>query len=345
MGDRMRGLDRITIIGMGPIGASIGLALERGGFEATEIVGVDTDRKALARASGMDAVDRTSTDIAASVRGAGLVVLDAPLSAVEQVFESIGPSVEPGSVVTDTGSGKVHASELAATHLPQGASFVGGRPILTAPVTTMDDAAADLLEGADYCVVSGDATPRDAVTTVVGMVEALGSTPFFLDANEHDSFDAAVTQLPLVLSAALVGSTSGSPSWKEAFRLAGPEFGLLTQLAMSHPEESATASLVDPDALVLWLDRLIAELGLYRDGIEGDGEALERRFIEAWQQRMRWEVGATEEEGTRVDVPTSGQTMAGSVLSKRLVERYAQMTAADKRPKWKYPKSPKNSES
>ena len=340
----MRGLDRITIIGMGPIGASIGLGLKRGSLEATDILGVDTDRKVLAQASKMGAVDETSTNLAASVEGAGLVVLDTPLSAIEQVFESIGPSVEPGCVVTDTGAGKVRASAAAATHLLQRASFVGGRPILKAPVTTMDDASDDLFEGVDYCVVSSDATPRDAVAMVVGMVEALRASPFFLDAHEHDSFDAAVTQLPLVLSAALVGSTSGSPSWKEASRLAGPEFGLLTQLAASDPDESAEGALASPDALVLWLDRFIAQLNLYRDGIESGGELLEQMLIEAWQERMSWEAGATE-EGTRIDSPTSAQTMAGSVFSKRLVERYAQMTAAGRGPKWKYPKSPKNSES
>ena len=321
---------------MGPVGASIGLGLKAGGLEKTEIIGVAPDRSSLGKALKLQALDKTSSDLAKSVKGAGLVVLDTPAVSLENVLECIGPSVESGCVVTDTRPGKIRASRLAKTHLRNDAHFVAGRPIFKKPFPNVVDLSADIFQGIDYCVICGDDVDEDAIATVVGMVHTLGATPFFLDAFEQDSFDAAVVHLPLILSAALLKSISESPSWKETARLSGPEFDILTKISVTDPRENAVASLGSPEALTMWIDRLILELNQYRDGISQGGDSLAQMLVDAWEVRKMLEVGADEDTNT-FDIPNSTQTMAASIFGRHLTERYHQIATASKHPKWRFP--------
>ena len=331
-------MDRITIIGMGPIGVSIGLGLKQAGLVSTEVVGVDRDREALSKASKIGAIDRRTGNLSSALDGAQLVILDVPLAETRELLEGIGPGLEKGCVVTDTATAKVRVTEWAESSLPGGVSFVGGHPLLARPVSSLDDAEARLFEGTNYCVIPAESADAESVKTVVGMVESLGASPLFLGAHEHDSYVAAVAHLPLVLSSAIVASTTASKSWRDMSRLAGPEFRDISHWAANDPQDSAAVCLANADALVHWLDKLIAELSSYRDQVKQGDDNLLDKFVGAWEQHARWEAGAVVEDN-RVEVPSAAQTMGGMVLGSRLTERYRQITGAKKRPQWKYPQS------
>ena len=321
---------------MGPLGFSIGLGLKRAGLSDTEVVGADRDRRRLDRASKLGAVDVTTGNLRTALDGAQLVVLDMPLPDIEELLEAIGPILEKGCVVTDTGTAKVRVMEWAQRYLPSGTSFVGGRPLPTRPVTQLDDADAASLEGGYYCVFPTGSADSDSVKTVVGMVETLGAQPLFLDAHEHDSYAAGVTHLPSVLSASLVNVAAASPSWRDMSRLAGSEFQQVSEPAAGDPRINAAYFLADPDSMVLWMDRLIAQLHSLRDQIKEDGEGLLETLIQAWEERARWEAGALEGE-TGPNVPSASQTMGQMLFGGRLFERYQKITKAKERPDWKYP--------
>ena len=330
-------MERITIIGMGPIGVSIGLGLKRAGLEATEIVGAGSDRQALSHASNIRAIDVATRSLRTALSGAQMVILDAPLSGTRELLEAIGHSLEEGCVVTDTGTAKMQVMEWAQSYLPKGTSFVGGRPLPGRPATKLEDADAALFDGTYYCVIPSQTAGPESVKTVVGMVETLGASPLFLSAQEHDSFAAAVTHLPLVLSSALVGAITSSPSWRDISRLAGSEFKELSQLADSDPRESASTCLSNTDALVHWLDQIIHELYSYRNQLKEGNEDLLESFVRAWEERAKWEAGVVAGE-TDTEVRPPAQSVAGLVVGDRLAKRYRQVTDAKRRPPWKYPR-------
>ncbi len=318
---------------MGPIGTAIGLGLKRAGLPNTEIVGTGRDRDRLSKASKMGAVDKASGNLGDAIKGAQLVVLDTGLDETRELLEALAGILEQGAVVTDTATAKALVMRWAADYLPDGVSFVGGRPLPKRELLQQEDAEEGAFEGTYYCVIPPLSTPQDAVKTVLGMVEALGAKPFFLDAGEHDGFTAAMEILPQVLSSALVTSASASESWKEMSRLASHEFRRVSHLAANNPEESHATCLADPDLTVHWLDRFIDELLSYRSKIQqGDDELLDT-FIDAWEARTKLELGAVEADD-RPDAPTAANSIGSMFLGERLMRRQRQMAERKKRRGW-----------
>ena len=325
---------RITIIGSGPIGVSVALGLKRAQLKNTEIIGSGADPRALAQASKMGAMDKTIGSVRSAVDGAQVVILDTTLPHTRDIMEAVGHILPDGCVVTDTGRAKAQVMEWAERYLPPRVSYVGGHPIPKSPVTGLQDASDSLFHNADYCIIPAKSARPEAVETVVNMVEALGANPLFVDAKEYDSYAAAMAHLPLVISAALVTSTSNSGSWKEMYRMASPEFRELSRLAFNDPEDSHTASLASPEALVHWLDQMIAELYQYRNQIKDGSEKLLESFVKGWEIRARLDADALSDDvGPRI--PTAGETMAGVMLGEHLMNRYRELTGKSRK-SWEY---------
>ena len=323
-------MGRITIVGMGPIGVSIGLALKKVGVSDTEIVGTANDRRALSTAAQMQAVDNTDGNLKSAVRGAGLVILDASLKETEELLEALGPLLSDGCVVTDTGASKGRIMESAEQHLPNGVQFVGGHPLIKKRLQSLDDANAGLFEGADYCILPAKSADQSAVKTVVGLAETIGAIPFFMDLEEHDSFAAAMQHLPIVLSTAFVTATAGSEGWREMHRLAASNFSDFSQLAADEPEDNEAACLAKPDALVHWVDRMITELYSYRNQIKERSYDLIDNFTKAEEARGRWEQGKVVTSEGQV-LPSTGDLMGAAFVGQGLMNRYKKLSQSSEK--------------
>ena len=133
-------MDRITIVGMGPVGTSIGLALKQAKLDNTEIVGTSAERSDLTKASKMGAVDNAIPNLRSAVEGAKLVVLDVSITDTRELLDVLGTILDNGAVITDTGTTKVRVTEWAEESLPKGISFVGGNPLMKTPIVSLEDA-------------------------------------------------------------------------------------------------------------------------------------------------------------------------------------------------------------
>ncbi len=317
-------MERITIIGMSPLGASIGLALMRAGLRNTEVIGTSVDRNSLSTAAKMGAMDRAISNVRNAIEGAQLIIIDTPLTETRDALELVGGTAPEGCVVTDTGAAKVRVLEWAQQALPPNVSFVGGHPLTKNPMASLDDASASALEGVDYCIIPSPNAEGEALRTVVGLVERLGAKPLFLDAKEHDSYAAAMTYLPIVLSSAFVTATTQADGWREMHRLAASEFAEVSRYAGNDPLDSEVASRASPEELVHWLDQMIATLYSYRNQIKEDSDGLLDAFIKAWEARARWEADAVvPSDGP--GLPSAGDSMASAFLGDRLAKRMREL--------------------
>ena len=266
-----------------------------------------------------------------------MVILATPVLIIRETLEFIADMLSPGCVVTDTGSTKEAIMTWAEEYLPDDVSFVGGHPMAGTETSGIDAADPDLFRGGRYVVIPGRKASDEAVKAVLNLVSAVGARPFFLDAFEHDSYAAAVSHLPMILSSALVTGTAKSASWREISKLASTGFRDITRLASGDPVMSLDICLTNRDGLLYWIDETIKELLVYRKQIsaatqkEGGEEAtdqLAETFARAWQTREKWlslyESGRDEEpEGERL--PSSGEFMSDFFFGSALKNRYKRM--------------------
>jgi prephenate dehydrogenase len=303
---------RITIVGLGFIGGSIGLALHQAEADF-EVVGHDRERGAANQAKKVAAVDKTDWNLISACEGADLIVIAIPVGGIKDTLAAIGPYLKPGCLITDTASIKMPVIEWAEEILPEEVNFVGGDPIIGTVGATAADlssggieaARADLFSGAAYCLTPAVGAAPDAVRLASDFVHLLGAQPYFLDPLEHDGLMAGVDHLPFVLSAALLGAATASPSWREMRRLAGGAFENATRFVSADPTTYRDACLVNRENIVRWIDACSGKLDeLKKTILAGDAEKLEQVFEEAMVARLRWlkarEEGRWEIERTQV---------------------------------------------
>jgi prephenate dehydrogenase len=278
----------VTIIGLGLIGGSIGLALRQGRKSGWEIVGYSRHQETVAKALSSGAIERGATSLRDAVRQAEFVIIATPVLTVKEILSKIAPHLPSGCIVTDTASTKVRVMKWAEEILPPTVNFIGGHPMAGKETYGIQTAEAELFRRCTYCLTPSEKASRESVDTVINMVTKLGAIPFFIDAQEHDSMVAGISHLPMLLSAALVSLTAENPSWSKMSKLAASGYYDLTRLASGNPEVNAHICLSNKESIVDWIDRFSKELERYRQLVTKGNKRLEQALIEANKARQEW---------------------------------------------------------
>ncbi len=230
------GAGMVTIVGLGFIGGSIGLALRQSGAEM-QIVGHDREPSQARQAQRLGAIDRAEWNLIRACEGADVVVLALPPDGLRDTLDIVADDLKPGCLVTDTATIKGAVLHWAEELLPRNVAFVGGDPIVQSPGLGLYSARADLFQGQLYCLTPAANVPPSAVQQAVDLVRLLEAEPYFLDADEHDGLRAAVEHLPVLLTALLLREVSHSPAPREMRHLRGQ---LLVQASALLSEQAAT---------------------------------------------------------------------------------------------------------
>ncbi|MDE2803447.1 MAG: prephenate dehydrogenase [Chloroflexota bacterium] len=318
-------MDKIAIIGLGLIGTSMGLAIRQTQNRNIEVVGIDLEPTHTSTARKMGAIDRDVRTIPDAVRGADLVIVAIPVLAMRDLFEFIAEFLKEGAIVTDTGSTKKDVMEWAAELLPAGVSFIGGHPLAGKETSGPRDAEAALLNGAVYAVCPAVNASEQAVQTVVSVVQAIGAKPYFVDPAEHDSYVAAISHLPFMLSVALVNATSKSVGWREMSRLASSGYRDISRLASGDPVMHRDIAVTNKESLVYWLDECIKDLHRLRGMVKDDQAGLEQALVDAWEARARWMLGREGDDATPTEGLKASDQFMGMLLGDTVAKRFRDM--------------------
>lgn len=307
-------MERVTIIGTGLIGGSIGLALKAAKLPELELIGFDQEMSAAGDARRMGAVDRTAPNLREAVRDAKMVIVAVPPLAVRGVFEDIAPHLTEGAIVTDTASTKGLPFRWAQELLPGHTSYVGGHPMAGKESQGIKHAEATLFKDKAWAVVPAPSAGEGAVKSVMGLINIAGAEPLFVDAEEHDQYVAAISHLPLVMSAALFSLIRNSPSWDDIAPLAASGFRDLTRLASGEPRMAHDICATNGDAIAHWIDRYIVELQRYKDLMQENRKSLYKAFAEAQLQRDAFVAGERPSRQPRVDLPSAKDSMSSMLF-------------------------------
>jgi prephenate dehydrogenase len=320
---------QITIIGLGQIGTSVGLALA-GKKDLILRMGHDKESGNAKLAEKMGALDKTHYNLPASVRDADIVLLSIPFDGIRETLEFIREDLKEGAVVMDTAPVKGPVFEWAKQYIPEGRFYVGLVPALNPAYihemkAGIEAARADLFQKGLFGIVAPPGTPGEAVKLAADFSRLVGAEPMFTERVEADSLMASLHLLPQLMSAALIGMTVDQPGWLEARKLAGKSYAAATG-ALFYQDTSAglrDAVLADRENTLRVLDNLTASLNAIRGEIAAQETAqLGTRFDKAIDGRARWwglrEKGNWYETelGTSGDTPSAGEYMRKMFLGK-----------------------------
>ncbi len=274
---------RITIIGVGLIGGSLGLALKAAGHDVT---GVDSDQGSLAIAVERGSVDRGATDLAAGVAAADIVFLCTPVLQIPALAARIAPHLKTGAIVTDVGSTKKFLGEKIARLLPRGVHYVGGHPMAGREKSGIAAADINLFRDKRYILTPGAATP-EAVAAIADLIRETGARASVMDVVHHDDCAAVISHVPHVVAAGLVNLLGRYPGEEENIgALAGGGFCDTTRIASSDADMWADICLTNPVAITAGLEELQALLGDVAAAIRrGDRAAVHAFFAAAKARR------------------------------------------------------------
>lgn len=254
---------RLAIIGLGLIGGSIARAAAGHGWS---IVGWDADPGPL-RAAARAGLLRPTRNPEAAAAEAELTVLATPPLAVLDLIDRLGPSVaRQGASLTDVAS--IKEPVLKRADAVAGLHFVGGHPMSGRERSGFKAGAADLFVGRPWVLVPGVRARRQDLTRARALARACGARPVVLDAAEHDRAVAAISHLPLLLSAALAESALEDPDWPTARQLVAQGFRDMTRLARGDPAMGAGILAANPVAVRTALRRLQSALDRWGEDLE-----------------------------------------------------------------------------
>jgi prephenate dehydrogenase len=245
----MAEFDTVTIVGVGLIGGSIGLAVRERKL-AAQVIGVGRDDEKLDRAKRLGVIDAGTTNIAHGVEGAQLVVVATPVDTVADFVSQAAGHCANRALVTDAGSTKASIVERVEQLLidrRDGPRFVGSHPLAGDHRTGVEFARSDLFEGRKAIVTPSEKTHRAAVVEIGGFWQSLGADVVVMGPAEHDEALAATSHLPHLIASALALSTPkdllplAASGWRDTTRIAGGDPHLWRAIFAANREEVLAA--------------------------------------------------------------------------------------------------------
>jgi len=280
----------VSIVGLERVNGSIGLALQKGDLGLT-IIGHDRNRSTTSEAKKLGIVNKSTNSLATAASVADILIINVPLSELEQTLEVAGAEVREHTLVVDLSNMKGMGQKWADQYITEG-HYVGAKLVLAADNLTdgrfgIEASQADLFQKSIFCIMPSVKADPKAVETAVNLGRILGATPFFLDSFEYDSLMQGLEVVPGLVAAAMLRAVTKSSGWRDMLRFAGLGFAQSTA-SLDNPD-LAMLALNDKAASLRWLDAVLGELQEVRRWIsESDEERFAFIVEELTIEREEW---------------------------------------------------------
>jgi prephenate dehydrogenase len=281
--------EKITLVGVGLLGGSLGLAVKEHQL-ATRVVGYVRRPESIAECENTGAVDKADTDLWRAVERADLIILCTPIAHMAPLTAKMLPALKRGCIITDVGSVKASVvAELEPLVAEAGAHFVGSHPMAGAEKMGVAAARSDLFNGAVCAITPTTHSDPDAVAKLEQFWKALGARPLCISPDLHDDLVSRSSHLPHVVAAELANYVLSPVHPKEQGMLCANGFRDTTRIAAGSPEMWRDISLANRKNLARVLGVFIEDLQEFQLALEKqDVKAIEEFFNQAKERRETW---------------------------------------------------------
>jgi len=290
----------VSIIGVGLIGGSFGLALKKKRL-VRQVIGIGRHIHKLKEAKRLGAIDSYTTDLGRGVKDSDIVMIATPISKTPLIVKKILPHLKDGCIMTDVGSTKrwvvKKVQEILSKSSARGrrpkVSFIGGHPMAGSEKEGVRNARADIFSGTTCVLTPANINGRKAVKVVGNLWKGIGAKILLLEPEEHDYLVAYTSHLPHVLAttlANLIGKIRKEDP--RARKIVAGSVSDMTRIATSNPEMWTDICLSNNKAISESINVMVKYLEEFKKSIEkrkkrelGDifqkGKLLRRRLIES----------------------------------------------------------------
>lgn len=268
--------DRVAILGLGLIGSSLARALRYYGV-ARYVSGGDISAAVCDTVRKLGITDSITTDLAAAVAGADVVVLCVPVGACGPVAERIASSLKPGAILTDVGSVKQAVVRDVSPFVPPGVHFIPGHPVAGTEYSGPEAGFPTLFDGRWAIVTPPAGSDDGAAQAVATMWRRFGSKVELMEPSHHDRVLAITSHLPHLIAYTIVGTASDleEDTKSEVIKFSAGGFRDFTRIAASDPTMWRDVFLNNREAVLEILQRFTEDLTALQRAIRwGEGDVL-----------------------------------------------------------------------
>jgi prephenate dehydrogenase len=280
---------KVTLVGVGLLGGSLGLAIKERRL-AAKVDGFVRRSASIAECERLRVVDHATRDLARAVEGADLVILCPPLSQMRELTEQMLQALKPGAIVTDVGSVKGSVVDVLEPLIAgAGAHFVGSHPMAGGERMGASAARPDLF-AQSICLITPTAnSDPKAVQLIEQFWKAVGARTLKLSPAAHDDLVSRSSHLPHVVAAELANYVLSPVHPPEQAVVCANGFRDTTRIASGSPEMWRDIALANRKNLSRVLGVFIEDLEEFRLALDnGDIKAIEEFFEKGKQRRDQW---------------------------------------------------------
>jgi prephenate dehydrogenase len=276
---------KITIVGVGLLGGSLGLAIKKRGL-AGQVVGYVRRAASVAECKKAKAVDLCTQDLHAAVAEADLIVLCTPLAQMLPLLKEMRPAIKRGAIITDVGSVKATVvKELESRAAKFGAHFIGSHPMAGAEKTGVAAARAELFTNAICVVTPTKRSHQPSIKKLEEFWKAVGARVLRMAPELHDELVSRSSHLPHVAAATLANLVLDPKHPKSQPLLCANGFRDTTRIASGSPEMWRDIAMANRKNLSKALDAYIRDLKKFQSVLKKSDERAAEKFFQSGKQR------------------------------------------------------------
>ena len=232
----------ISILGVGLIGGSIGMAVKKRKL-AKRVIGLTTKKSSLSKAKRYDAIDEGTLSLKKSTESADLVIICTPVKTIPHIVKLIIPFVKSGCIITDVGSTKAKIVNEIENFLPKDVHFIGGHPMAGSEKRGVEAGSSEFFEDSVCILTKTKKTHTVSLKKMQRFWKNLGTEVKILSPHNHDRIIARVSHLPHLAAVALVRQIKErdinfiSTGFKDTTRISEADSDIWRDICLTNKEE------------------------------------------------------------------------------------------------------------
>jgi prephenate dehydrogenase len=253
---------RISIIGVGLLGGSIGMDIKKKGI-SYEVVGIVRRQEQIAECIKAGAIDKGSIDNIEGTKDADMIIFATPVSAMPKIAKEIKCNIKPDTIVIDVASVKGKLVRQMEDIL--GTNYVGTHPMAGSEKKGVSAAKTGLFYKSKCIITPTEKTSQKFLKEVKEFWALLRANTVILSPQEHDKIIALVSHLPHLMASSLVNIMASDPIAPSCI---GPGFKDSTRIAASPPLLWQEICEWNREEILTVIDKFQNELSLFKSLID-----------------------------------------------------------------------------